>query len=79
MGQNTQILRGRRIAAMPMVSLTSTYPLRGKGFSDLKRVKMGQKAEKNLAFGHPSGSRGLQSMCLKGSRMVLFEASQILN
>ena len=70
------ILRGQAIAETPMIPLTSTYPLRSIGFRDLEMQKMGQKAEKILAFGHPSGSRGLQSRCLGSSRTVLFEASQ---
>ena len=73
------ILRGHQIAETPVTPLTSTYPLQGIGFSDLKMAKSRQQAEKILAFGHPSGSRGLQSRCLEGSTTVLFEATQILN
>ena len=73
------ILRGQAIAETPMLPLTSTYPLRGIGFSRWRVPKMGQKSEKKVAFDHPSGSGGLQSRCLGGSRTVLSEASQILN
>ena len=69
------ILRGQAIVETPITSLTSTYPLLGIGFRDLRKLKMGKKAEKKVASGHPSGSRSLQSLCLKGSRTVLSEAS----
>ena len=70
---------GRGVAETRMISLTSVYPLRCKAFSDLERTKIVGKAEKNLAFGHPSGSRGLYSLCLGSFGALLFEASQFLN